>query len=106
MPKFSVQNKKGEWACFSTTVNDFICDFMPLKKYEKWRIKMFGLYYKDLHLQQMDYEEAMQISLCNNDKIDKGFDLDDIPDNTYECDYCKFWDKEKNCCTIVEQLDK
>jgi hypothetical protein len=42
MPRYNVKNNKGEWACFSSIVDDFITDFMPKDEYEKWRKEEYG----------------------------------------------------------------
>ena len=41
MPRFNVE-KDGQWACFSTIVDDFVTPFMPLGEYEIWRQQQYG----------------------------------------------------------------
>lgn len=63
MPRYNVQHPEtGKWACFSSVVDDFITDWMPEKKYEKWRRKEYGIHCGTVHnSNRMNYEEAMQI---------------------------------------------
>lgn len=106
MPRFNVQNEKGEWACFSTIVDDFVTEFMPRDKYQEWRIREYGIHCGEIECENiMDYEEAMNKSLCTNVK-DKGFNLADLPIHSSPCDYCKFWNKTANKCDIYRRLRK
>ena len=106
MPRYNVQNEKGEWACFSSIVDDFVTEFMPREEYQAWRIKEYGIHCGEIEeANQMDYEEAMIISLCKK-ASNKGYNLDDVPEYGDTCDYCKFWNKETKCCDIVKRQDE
>ncbi len=104
MPRYNVKNDKGEWACFSSIVDDFVTDFMPKDKYEEWRKVQYGIanYRPAEECNVMDYHEAMQTSLCTR-ASNKGHDLADLPEFSSPCDYCKFWNKENKKCEIVER---
>lgn len=53
---------KGKWACFSSIVDDFITEFMPLDEYERWRDLEYGKIKSNLNkANKMDIEEALQI---------------------------------------------
>ena len=71
MPRFNVFHN-GMWACFSTIVDDFITQFMPLEEYEKWRDEEYGRSKCPLEIaNRMDYAEAL-------DAIDMHRDIDDM----------------------------
>jgi hypothetical protein len=98
MPRFNVQNDKGEWECFSSIVDGFITDFMPKAEYEKWRKKEYGKGCEPLeNCNQMDYEEAMRISLCRQREEESKIISD--------CDNCEYWNEDKHKCEIVERKE-
>jgi len=40
MPRYSIQNPETkQWRCFSTIVDDFICDWMDRDDYIEWKLK-------------------------------------------------------------------
>jgi hypothetical protein len=104
MPRYNVTNNKGEWACFSSVADGFITDFMPKDEYEKWRKKEYGKDYEPLeYCNQMDYEEAMRISLCRQ--------REEESEIVSDCDNCEYWNEDEHKCQIVEskgviQMDK
>lgn len=94
MPRFNVQNCSGEWACFSSIVDDFITDFMPREEYQKWREKEYGANCGEIgQANIMDYKEALRTILCKK-----------VPCNNWDlpskCDSCEYWRNRK--CTVVE----
>ncbi|MCM1441160.1 MAG: hypothetical protein NC131_18455 [Roseburia sp.] len=106
MPRYNVQNENGEWACFSSIVDDFITEFMPRAEYQAWREKEYGIHCGEIEEANiMDYHEAMETALCKR-ASNKGYDLDDVPDFGCPCDYCKFQNKETKKCEIVERQDE
>ncbi len=106
MPRFNVQNDKGEWACFSSISNGFITDFMPREEYQAWREKEYGAKCGAIEEANiMSYHKAMQTELCRT-ASNKGYDLQDLPEFSCGCDYCKFWNKEAHKCEIVERQDE
>lgn len=105
MPRYNVKNDKGEWACFSSICDDFVTEFMPREKYQKWRIKEYGIHCGEIEeANLMDFEEAMRRKLCR-EANDRG-DFDDVPDFDSPCDYCKFWNKETRHCDIAKRQDE
>lgn len=101
MPRYNVQNEKGEWACFSTIVDDFITDFMSRDEYQAWRIKEYGIHCGEIEkANQMDYNEAVQTILCVHGV---GKRKDGKP-GSCGCDECKYWDEQKRCI-ILEHKD-
>lgn len=59
MPRFNVEHE-GYWACFSTVVDEFITEFMPLEEYEKWRREEYGRNCGTVYeSNRMSYEEAL-----------------------------------------------
>lgn len=43
MPRFNVRRPSdGMWACFSTVVDDYVCDWMTRPQYEDWRRDQYG----------------------------------------------------------------
>lgn len=73
MPKYNVKNSKGEWACFSGIIDEFVTSFMPKDVYEKWRIKEYNYTEKDYEPAEkcntMTLEEALfSLSLNHTDK--------------------------------------
>lgn len=103
MPRYNVKRPDGMWACFSSIVDNFITNFMPREEYEEWRKRKYGIHCGEIEeCNIMDYQEAMRTSLCT-EAINKGYDLDDLPEYSSPCDYCKFWNKETHRCEIVER---
>lgn len=106
MPRYNVKNGKGEWACFSGIVDDFITDFMPREQYQAWRIKEYGIHCGEIEeANQMDFEEAMRIKLCR-EACNKGCESLDLPEFSSPCDYCKFWNKETQDCDIFKRQNE
>lgn len=62
MPRYNVQHPKTkEWACYSTTVGNFITEWMDEEKYDLWRRKQYGQYYCPIsEADQKPYEEIMK----------------------------------------------
>ena len=61
MPRFNVE-RNGEWACFSTIVDEFITPLMPLAEYEDWRRDEYGANILPVEqANRMDYAEALEI---------------------------------------------
>lgn len=73
MPRYNVRNYKGEWACFSGIIDEFVTPFMPKDEYEKWRIEEYGYTEKDYEPAEkcniMTVEEAIySLSLNHSGK--------------------------------------
>ena len=103
MLRYNVQNKRGEWACFSSIVDDFVTDFMPRDEYQAWRIKEYGIHCGEIEEgNQMDFDDAMRRKLCR-EACNKG--CEDLYVE-YPCDYCKFWSKETKDCDIVKRQNE
>ena len=101
MPRYNVQNEKGEWACFSSICDGFITEFMTRAEYQAWREKEYGIHCGEIEdANIMDHHEAMETTLCR-EASNKG--VDDCPVGGCPCDYCKFWNKETKKCEIVER---
>ena len=65
MPKFNVEHN-GKWACFSSIVDTFITEFMPLEEYEKWRDLEYGRQKTCLNrANKMDIEETVLHMMAN-----------------------------------------
>lgn len=96
MPRYNVQNPKGEWACYSSIADDFITDFMPKAEYEEWRKEEYGTanYRPAEECNVMEYEEAMQTKLC--------MEMHMLANECIDCSTCKFWNNETNKCEIVK----
>lgn len=106
MARYNVKNEKGEWACFSSIVDDFVTNFMPREEYQAWRIKEYGIHCGEIEeANQMSFEDAMQMKLCC-EACSKIFEDFDLPELSSPCDYCKFWNKETQHCDIVESVIK
>jgi hypothetical protein len=61
MPRYNVEHE-NKWACFSSIVDDFITEFMPLDEYERWRKAEYGNETVDLSkANKMSYEEVLEI---------------------------------------------
>lgn len=60
----------GQWACFSTVVDDFITPFMSAEKYKEWRIKEYGVSVEPLEFaSRLNLKEALfQLSLNKSDE--------------------------------------
>lgn len=106
MPRYNVQNEKGEWACFSSIVDDFVTEFMPRDEYQAWRIKEYGTHCGEIeHSNQMSYDEAIQTILCQH-----GTNLrKDGKEGCCACDECKYWIERRTsetCCSILEHKDE
>lgn len=103
MPRYNVQRPDGQWACFSSIVDGFITEFMPIDEYQLWRLKEYGVDCGDIKFSnRMDYHEAVGKELCRV-ACNKGYDLADLPEFSCPCDYCKFWNKDTDKCEIVER---
>ena len=101
MPRYNVQNKNGEWACFSTIVDDFITEFMPRNEYQAWREREYGIHCGEIEdANLMSYEEAVQAYLCEH-KVE--LDWDKIQEYESPCDYCNHW--RNNSCNVVEDYE-
>lgn len=101
MPRYNVQNEKGEWACFSSIVDDFVTGFMPRDEYQKWRIKEYGVHCGEIEEANiMDYDEAIRTFLCAHGENKR---IDGEAGNC-ACDECRFWKEHK--CTILDYADE
>jgi hypothetical protein len=71
MPRYSVEHE-NKWACFSSIVDDFITEFMPLDEYESWRKAEYGNMTVDLSkANKMSYEEALETINLNKSEVEK-----------------------------------
>lgn len=68
MPRYNVCYD-GKWACYSSIVDDFITEFMPIKEYELWRRFEYGNEKKPLDQNSMNINEAV-LGMCINNPND------------------------------------
>lgn len=102
MPRYNVQRKDGQWACFSSIVDDFITDFMPREEYQQWRIREYGIHCGEIEQANiMEYDEAMSTALCT--RLHETDIFDDY-DGDSDCNVCPYWNKEMKKCEIVEKV--
>lgn len=79
---------------------------MPREKYNEWREREYGIHCGEIEEENLiDYEKAMRISLCGK-ASNKGYNLADLPEFSCCCDYCKFYNKDKKECEIVERQNE
>lgn len=68
MPRFNV-NHNDKWACYSSVVDNFITDFVPLEAYEQWRQKEYGANVGPVtEANQMSMEEAIRKMIIYHSK--------------------------------------
>lgn len=68
MPRYNVCYK-GKWACYSSVVDDFITEFMPVSSYELWRSFVYGNAKRSLRENCMSIDDAV-LGMCLNEKPD------------------------------------
>ena len=63
MPRYNVQHPDTkEWRCFSSVVDDWITDWMAEERYQKWRLKEYGIRAGEIrNANLMSLEEAEEI---------------------------------------------
>ena len=67
MPRFNVKRPDGMWCCFSTIVDDYVCEWMQKATYEEWRKEQYGVanYQPAEECNMMEYEVAESMRLTS-----------------------------------------